>query len=46
MVNRLGKKGADQSLKETPDEWLDKYFDATGRIKNAQLDFWMQAAQT
>jgi phosphatidylserine/phosphatidylglycerophosphate/cardiolipin synthase-like enzyme len=43
MVNRLGKKAADQSLKSTPDEWLGKYFDAAGNIKNAQLDFWMQA---
>jgi len=44
MVNRFGKKAADQSLKSTPDEWLAKYFDAAGHIKNAQLDFWMQAA--
>lgn len=43
MVNRLGSKGADQSLKEKPDEWLDKYFDANGQIKNAQLKFWMSA---
>jgi len=42
-VKRLGKKGADQSLKSTPDEWLNQYFDAGGHIKTAQLKFWMQA---
>jgi phosphatidylserine/phosphatidylglycerophosphate/cardiolipin synthase-like enzyme len=42
-VKRLGEKGAEQYLKNTPDEWLDKYFDAAGQIKNAQLKFWMQA---
>ncbi|PWT77619.1 MAG: hypothetical protein C5B58_16495 [Acidobacteria bacterium] len=44
MVNRLGTKGADQSLKSEPNEWLSKYYDADGHIKNAQLNFWMQAA--
>jgi phosphatidylserine/phosphatidylglycerophosphate/cardiolipin synthase-like enzyme len=43
MVNRLGEKGADQSLAEEPQDWLDRYFDAAGEIKNAQLKFWMQA---
>jgi len=43
-VKRLGQKGADQSLKSTPDEWLGQYFDAEGQIKTAQLKFWMQAA--
>jgi phosphatidylserine/phosphatidylglycerophosphate/cardiolipin synthase-like enzyme len=43
MVHRLGAKGADQSLRSTPDEWLDQYFDADGQIKTAQLKFWMQA---
>ena len=43
-VKRLGDKAADQSLKGTPDEWLDKYFDADGNIKVAQLKFWMEAA--
>ena len=42
-VKRLGPKGADQSLKSTPDEWLSQYFDAAGQIKTAQLKFWMQA---
>jgi phosphatidylserine/phosphatidylglycerophosphate/cardiolipin synthase-like enzyme len=41
-----GAKAGDQFLTKTPDEWLAKYFDDTGHIKNAQLDFWMQAAQT
>ncbi len=45
MVKRLGdQKSADQSLKSTSDEWLDQYFDASGQIKVAQLQFWMQAA--
>lgn len=43
MVKRLGEKGADQSLKSTPDEWMDQYFDTNGEIKTAQLKFWMQA---
>lgn len=42
LVNRLGKK-ADQSLASKPEEWLGKYFDASGKIKTAQLKFWMQA---
>jgi phosphatidylserine/phosphatidylglycerophosphate/cardiolipin synthase-like enzyme len=33
----------DAHLKTTPDEWLNKYFDANGNIHNAQLNFWMQA---
>ena len=32
-VKRFGQKRADQSLKSTPDEWLDQYFDAKGEIK-------------
>lgn len=42
LVKRLGK-GADQSLKSTPDAWFDQYFDANGESKTAQLKFWMQA---
>jgi len=42
-VKRLGSKGADQSLKSIPDEWLDRYFDSNGEIKNAQLKFWLEA---
>ena len=44
MINRLGAKEADQSLANEPNKWLDKYYDADGQIKNAQLKFWMQAA--
>jgi phosphatidylserine/phosphatidylglycerophosphate/cardiolipin synthase-like enzyme len=36
----------DYWLAGTPDEWLSKYFDAAGQIKNAQLKFWMQATAT
>ena len=43
MVSVNGAKGADQSLKDNPDEWLDRYFDAQGNIKVAQLKFWLQA---
>jgi len=43
MVKRDGQKAADNSLKDTPDAWLDQYFDADGNIKTAQLKFWMQA---
>ena len=40
-LTRGGK--ADASLKTTPDDWLNWYFDAQGNIKTAQLKFWMQA---
>ena len=43
MVNRLGQKAAEQSLADKPQDWLDRYFDAAGQTKNAQLKFWMQA---
>jgi phosphatidylserine/phosphatidylglycerophosphate/cardiolipin synthase-like enzyme len=43
MVKQEGTKGADQSLKSTSKEWLDKYFDADGNIKVAQLRFWLEA---
>jgi phosphatidylserine/phosphatidylglycerophosphate/cardiolipin synthase-like enzyme len=42
-VKRLGEKGADQFLKTTPDDWLDRYFDAAGNVTVAQLRFWLQA---
>jgi phosphatidylserine/phosphatidylglycerophosphate/cardiolipin synthase-like enzyme len=42
-VKRLGTKGANQMLATDPDAWLDKYFDANGNIKTAQLQFWMGA---
>lgn len=43
LVKTKGEKDADQSLKGTPDEWLDQYFDANGEIKVAQLKFWLEA---
>jgi phosphatidylserine/phosphatidylglycerophosphate/cardiolipin synthase-like enzyme len=43
QVKLKGQDGADASLKSTPDEWLDQYFDANGDIKTAQLKFWMSA---
>jgi phosphatidylserine/phosphatidylglycerophosphate/cardiolipin synthase-like enzyme len=43
-VKRDGKKAADQKLKTKPDYWLDRYFDADGNVKVAQLRFWMSAA--
>jgi len=43
-VKRLGQKAADQFLETDPNEWMAKYYDAQGQIKNAQLKFWMQAA--
>src|SRR5206468_4471074 len=43
LVKQEGTKGADQSLKGTSKEWLDKYFDANGEIKVAQLRFWLEA---
>ena len=40
-VKQSGSKGVDMFLKSNPDEWLSKYFDDAGDVKNAQLDFWM-----
>jgi phosphatidylserine/phosphatidylglycerophosphate/cardiolipin synthase-like enzyme len=42
-VKLEGGKGTDPPLKNTPDEWLNQYFDENGEIKTAQLKFWMQA---
>ena len=39
---RFGKD--DYTLESKPDDWLNKYFDQTGRMTNAQLNFWMQAS--
>ncbi len=38
-----GGKNSDPFLKDEPDLWLDKYFDANGNIKVAQLKFWLDA---
>ena len=38
-------KTADYTLEPDSEKWLGKYFDADGNIKNAQLNFWMQATQ-
>jgi phosphatidylserine/phosphatidylglycerophosphate/cardiolipin synthase-like enzyme len=38
-----GEQSSDATLKTTPDDWLDWYFDDSGNIKTAQLKFWMQA---
>ncbi len=38
-----GATSVDAHLKTKPDDWLGWYFDAQGRIKTAQLKFWMQA---
>jgi phosphatidylserine/phosphatidylglycerophosphate/cardiolipin synthase-like enzyme len=43
QYNLTGGQGADPTLKSTPDEWLNKYFDASGHPINAQLGFWMSA---
>jgi hypothetical protein len=42
-VNRMGARGADQSLASQSDDWLNRYFDKDGHIMTAQLKFWMQA---
>ena len=45
-VKHQGTAGADQFLKKDPEEWMAKYFDASGQIKTAQLKFWMHATGT
>jgi len=42
-INQGGANSVDATLKTKPDDWLDWYFDAQGKIKTAQLKFWMQA---
>jgi phosphatidylserine/phosphatidylglycerophosphate/cardiolipin synthase-like enzyme len=37
-------KTDDYNLESNSEKWLDKYFDDNGNIKNAQLNFWMQAS--
>lgn len=36
-------KTDDYNLESESEKWLGKYFDEKGKIKNAQLKFWMQA---
>ena len=43
MVATGGKKAADQSLSKNPDDWQSKYFDDDGKIKVAQLRFFLSA---
>jgi len=43
MVETKGQKKADQSLKLDPEAWQGKYFDAQGKVKVAQLRFWLSA---
>jgi len=42
-ATRRDAKTMDANLQSTPDDWLNRYFDDSGNIKNAQLKFWMQA---
>ena len=42
MQNDPKTKG-DGALKTKPDEWQDKYFNADGSIRTAQLKFWLSA---
>lgn len=41
---QLGGQKDALELKSTPEEWLGKYYDKKGRLKNPQLKFWMDAA--
>ena len=36
---------ATSAPKTKPDEWQDKYFNADGSIRTAQINFWMSAGQ-
>lgn len=42
-VQTFGQKKADTLLKTNPMDWQERYFDAQGRIKVAQLRFWLSA---
>lgn len=42
-VQTFGEKKADTLLKTDPVTWQERYFDAQGRIKVAQLKFWLSA---
>jgi PLD-like domain len=43
MVQNRGQQAADQSLESDPDKWQAHYFDDEGKIKVAQLKFWLSA---
>jgi hypothetical protein len=43
MVQNGGQSAADQSLESNPDKWQARYFDEEGKIKVAQLRFWLSA---
>ena len=40
---KINGKTENYNLESDSEKWLDKYFDRNGKIKNAQLKFWMQA---
>jgi phosphatidylserine/phosphatidylglycerophosphate/cardiolipin synthase-like enzyme len=42
-TTKQGMQSTDYYLKQTPNEWLNWYFDSNRNIKTAQLKFWMQA---
>ncbi|MEO7334943.1 MAG: phospholipase D-like domain-containing protein [Caldimonas sp.] len=42
-VQRYGQPKADTMLEVDPAAWQSRYFDAAGRIKVAQLKFWLSA---
>ena len=43
QVETFGKPKAQQSLETNPAKWQERYFDSQGRIKVAQVKFWLSA---
>ena len=43
QVETFGKPQAQQSLETNPAKWQERYFDSQGRIKVAQVKFWLSA---
>jgi hypothetical protein len=43
IVQSQGQAQAETMLSVVPDEWQSRYFDSQGRIKVAQLRFWLSA---
>jgi len=43
-VKHGSAKDSDPTLKTKPDDWLVRYYDASGQISNPQLKFWLQGS--
>jgi phosphatidylserine/phosphatidylglycerophosphate/cardiolipin synthase-like enzyme len=42
--SKHNKMSPDYYLEKKPEDWLTKYYDGSGKVKNAQLKFWLQGS--